>query len=142
MDSDGVPSVPAVNLSVKDMLSPFTPLKNTQARVKRPSLPPKKRPACSPTSGTQATTELLLPARDDATSHGFSGLDEAAKPPPAASAEVGPSCQTLSPSRKRQKQAAAKPVSGYCEFCELSFEDMNAVCAPFSACHFSFVCTL
>jgi hypothetical protein len=106
------------------MLSPFMPLKVSQKRSKRSSLA-KQAPA--PTAPTTSTIDGRPLRRDDATSHGFRSGDAAA----AAVGEIvsaEPVDKPVKPPTKKSRRTdGGKPVPGYCEFCEVSFEDMKDV---------------
>ena len=102
------------------------PPKRAHKRTKRPSTPTRQATA-SPV-GTQTTEPAGPRARDDGSSHDFScavpiaGADDAVAAP-ADSASTPPALDKRAASKKQ----ATKPLGGYCEFCETTFEDMVVV---------------
>ena len=146
LDDDGDSTVPSVSVAVKDLLSPFMPIKLSNKRSKRSSTHgASKKQAIVPASSVEpVATTAGGQARDEATEHDFdAGVDDAAAAIAAnadaadgiVAGDSGKEAATppvVAPSPpptagKRKSPTVRKPVPGYCEFCEITFDDMHTV---------------
>lgn len=124
VDGDGLPAIPGCSVEIRDMLSPFMPLKVSQKRSKRSTAAKQATTATVPPTSTVDGRPLR---RDDATSHGFRSEDAAAAVAGGPTLVESAEQPAKPPAKKSRKGEGGKPLSGYCEFCEASFDDMKDV---------------